>query len=74
MTPNDKAKYLINKYEKKLMYDYNNYTYKYNLEHCKQCALIAINEIVEAIEWHEYETPNKEIRFWMEVKQEIEKL
>jgi hypothetical protein len=29
---------------------------------------------VEAIEWHEYETPNKEIRFWIEVKQEIEKL
>jgi len=43
-------------------------------EDAKVCALIAIDEIVEAIEWHEYETPNKEIRFWMEVKQEIEKL
>lgn len=40
----------------------------------KQCALIAVDEIIEAIDWHYYETPNNEIQYWEEVKQEIEKL
>ena len=40
----------------------------------KQCALIAVDEIIEAIDWHYYETPNNEIDYWEEVKQEIKKL
>ena len=40
----------------------------------KQCALIAVDEILEAIDWHAYEAPNKEIFFWEQVKTEIEKL
>lgn len=40
----------------------------------KQCALIAVDEIIKAIDWHYYETPNNEIQYWEEVKQEIEKL
>ena len=72
MTPKEKAKELFNKYysylKSNLMDD------KEAIEDAKQCALIAVDEIIEAIEWHEYETPNKEIRYWQEVKQEIEKL
>lgn len=40
----------------------------------KQCALLAVDEIISAIDWHEFETPNKEIEYWQEVKTEIEKL
>jgi hypothetical protein len=40
----------------------------------KQCALIAVDEIIEAIDWHEFEHPNKEFDYWQEVKEEIEKL
>jgi len=43
-------------------------------EQAKQCALIAVDEIIEAIHWHEFETPNKELEYWQEVKQEIQKL
>jgi hypothetical protein len=71
MTPKEKANELIDNFRLNVVdYDGNGL----NLFKAKQCALIAIDEIVEAIEWHEYETPNKEIRFWIEVKQEIEKL
>ena len=40
----------------------------------KQCALIAVDEIIDAIDWHEYEVPNDQLNFWFKVKQEIEKL
>jgi hypothetical protein len=39
-----------------------------------KCALIAIEEILKAIDWHEFEQPNEEYDYWNEVKQEIEKL
>jgi hypothetical protein len=37
-------------------------------------ALVAVNEIIQAIDWHEYETPNKELNYWLEVRKEIKKL
>jgi hypothetical protein len=40
----------------------------------KQCALIAVEEIKEAIFWHPFESPNFELEYWQEVKQEIENL
>ena len=40
----------------------------------KQCALIAVKEIQTAILWHDTEIPHKEIEFWYQVKNEIEKL
>jgi hypothetical protein len=40
----------------------------------KQCALICVNEIIDAIDWHGYEFPNIELDKWEKVKQEIEKL
>ena len=44
------------------------------IQNAKKGALIAVDEIVDAIDWHYYETPNNEIEYWQEVKQEIEKL
>lgn len=40
----------------------------------KKCALIAVDEIIDAIDWHEYEVPNDQLKFWFEVIKEIEKL
>jgi len=68
MTPKEKANELLNKYEKKLMYDYNKYYYKYNLEHCKQCALIVVDEVLG------YMGSDRGYIFWEQVKKEIENL
>jgi hypothetical protein len=69
MTPKEKAKELISKFTF-LTYPESDAKF-YNP---KQCALIAVDEILDAIDWHKFETPNKEIEFWQEIKQEIEKL
>lgn len=66
MTPKEKAKELFDKYQIAGSQWYVDTTKKY--------ALIAVDEIIEAIDWHYYETPNNEIQYWEEVKQEIEKL
>jgi hypothetical protein len=60
MTPKEKAQELIDKYDSIL-------TYK-----SKQCALVAVDEILNTIDWHEFETPNKELDYWIEVKREIQ--
>lgn len=74
MTPQEMAKKIFNKYEKKLMYDYNNYHYTYNFEHCKQCALIAVEEILES-HYKLLSGVNQSVYdYWQEVKQEINKL
>ena len=39
-----------------------------------QCALIAVDEIIEAIDWHEFETPNLHFWFWDSVKKQIKRL
>ena len=70
MTPKEKALELFNKMffiiENKGMYD--------DLYRAKQCALIAVDEILDAIviiNEHNFERLNK---YWAEVKQEIEAL
>jgi len=40
----------------------------------KKCAIMAVNEIIEAIDWHEFETPNKQINYWLDVRNEISNL
>lgn len=39
----------------------------------KLCCGIIINEIIDALDWHELEYPNKQVDFWNEVLQEINK-
>lgn len=67
MTPKEKAKQLVDKY-------YGITDVNWGIRQQKECALIAIAEIIEAIDWHEFEPPNREFEFWDEVKTEIEKL
>jgi hypothetical protein len=71
MTPKDKATELVHKYVN--LTDGWVYGFK-DWQHKKQCATIAVNEIIEAIDWHEYETPNKELNYWLDVRKEIQNL
>jgi hypothetical protein len=57
MTPREKAVELVHKFGMENQY----------YERAKQCALIAVDEIIYAVE-------GKYDQYWLEVKQEIEKL
>ena len=71
MTSKDKAKELVDKFYSK----YNNVRKdKLYSQEQKRMALIAVDEIIDAIDWHEFEVPNKEIKYWLDVKLEIIKL
>ena len=61
MTPKEKAKELIDKYQ--FVY-IQNYTSMFEV---KQCALIAVDELIKETDWSEAE-------YWQEVKQEIQQL
>jgi hypothetical protein len=64
MTPQEKAKEIFNKMK----------GFRVKHSHSKKCALIAVDEILQSIDWHEFETPNVEIDFWQEVKNELLKM
>lgn len=71
MTPKEKAKELVDKY-KPLCAGFSGG--KINKEYSKQAALIAVNIIKQAIDWHDYEFPNEEYNYWEQVEQEIQNL
>jgi len=70
MTPKEKAIELVEKFTD-IENKYNEYS---DFKQAKQCALIAVDEIIDSINWHPLEYPNKEIIFWNEVIEEILKL
>ena len=61
MNPKDKAFELYFKYYRDVLA---------NSEKAKQCALIAVNEVLKEL----YPSDIKRCEYWQEVKQEIEKL
>jgi hypothetical protein len=66
MTPREKAIELVDK----MLYCYQGHIDEYT---AKQCALIAVDEVIEAL--HEHHWQNRLIiDYWQEVKHEIEKL
>jgi hypothetical protein len=66
MTPKEKAQQLI--------YAFEAFTDRDNeLEFAKQCALIAIDEVLRS-HHNLYGVNNKKVKFYSEVQQEIEKL
>ena len=72
MTPKERANELYSKYDDLLNKDFINPIVFDN--QLKQCALIAVDEILDLIipiYSYDYEVLNQ---YWMEVKQEIEKL
>ena len=72
MTPQEKAKELVDRY---LQY-VEAFSCKQQDENAKQCALIAVDEIlnlmIKEFKWDIFN--NGHIEYWLEVKQEIEKL
>ena len=70
MTPKEKAIELVEDMHNTPETGYN--------EHAKECALIAVDEIIQGYEFDSLEINHKRIidsiNFWDEVKKEIEKL
>jgi hypothetical protein len=65
MMPKDKAIELVNKFSTVGLQQ---------REEGIACAMIAVNEIIDAIDWHEFEMPNNETNYWLMVRKEIENL
>jgi hypothetical protein len=72
MTAQEKAKELFCKFMPDLVNEMgvNDSTFEININF----SLIAVDEILQAIDWHKFETPNVEIDFWQEVKNELLKM
>ncbi len=75
MTPKEKAEELVRKYD---TFGMNNIASpSFSWTECKQLALIAVDEIIKEYSnvrpMFVYITPPR-LRYWIEVKQEIEKL
>jgi hypothetical protein len=68
MTPKEKADELYSKYDDLLNKDFGNPIVFDN--QIKQCALIAVDEILNEFTWR----PSNGTSYWQEVKQEIENL
>lgn len=74
MKPSEKAKELVNEMMD-MLYDDGSLSFKRILyPRAKQCALVAVDQIIDAIDWHKFEVPNDQLTYWHKVKQEIEKL
>lgn len=70
MTPKEKGTYLINEFYDKTYNSANDYDERFKI--AKQCALIAVDEILNAV--HIAQTDIIEYyEYWEQVKQEIEK-
>ena len=65
MMPKDKAIELVNKFSTVGLQQ---------REEGIACALIAVDEIIQAIDWHDYEMPNNDTNYWLEVREEINNL
>jgi hypothetical protein len=70
MTPKEKAKELVSKYVHLAKQSSGAIGTIYN---AKQCALIAVDEILTALDEHQWQNKSV-IEFYFYVKQEIEKL
>jgi hypothetical protein len=74
MTPKEKAEELVNKYS---IWCWNEVVCDYEI--AKQCALIALDEIIDEIiqidsQMSETHILDKNLKYWIEVKKEIDNL
>ena len=65
MTPKEMSKSLVNEFDGVGLQMRNE---------AIACALIAVDELLDAIDWHDFQTPNLQMWFWDAVKKEIELL
>jgi hypothetical protein len=69
-TPKEKAEELVRKY---YTFGLNNPAQSFSWYECKQCALITVDEIIKALDEHQWQN-RFVIEYYNEVKTEIEKL
>jgi hypothetical protein len=75
MTPQEKAEELVGKYFKLLNYEFGDLVYSLRDKQPKQCALIAVDEIIDEVKTIlDDEIYSSVLIYWLKVKQEIEKL
>jgi len=76
MTPKEKAEELVNKYLRTYpIYDNPTVVISYTYNEAKQCALIAVDELLNNFLSNRTTKYGRErYHFWQQVKQEIEKL
>lgn len=78
MTPKEKARELVREFKKYAYYPKtkdDEIFVKEIKENSKQCALIAVDEVLKSINWDYYEGSSAtELNWWKEVKKEIERL
>ena len=72
MTPKEKAKELVDKYCYAIRTEENGSGYYTNVIYAKNCALIAVDEILFVVS--KYNDTQAEVSYWKEVKQEIENI
>jgi hypothetical protein len=70
----EKAEELVHRFQETMFFHVTDE--RIDIEEAKQCALIAVDEILNAITFNIYDEDayNKEDKYWQDVKQEIEKL
>jgi hypothetical protein len=80
MTPKEKAKELVDKMYNTPHCGIEHFPSKHYCDcseigffQAKQCALIAVDEIMKAVGWEEMELGVDRDNYWEEVKEEIEK-
>ena len=71
MTPQDKADELIDKFTEKI---YHLHQYPLCVEAAKECALVAVQELIEQCHSYREIDLGMSLDYWEEVKQEINKL
>lgn len=83
MTPKEKAEILVRSFGYKIGKEFKNGGFRFNIEIAIQCALIAVDEILDLTKseiWvFDEETKQAKMEYvensyWVEVKQEIQKL
>ena len=80
MTPKEKAEELFNKYCYAIRYNEKDSEYWTNIIYAKQCALIAVDEIIKCTPSVNMYPPNLQyihpsvMEYWQEVKEKINKL
>jgi hypothetical protein len=67
MNPEEKAKDIVDNFSR------DGYDIVLDEKQAKRCALLAVDEVIEALDFHQWQNRN-EIDWWKEVKIEIEKL
>lgn len=76
MTPKEKAEELLEKMNVIHHLKGNGLPVSMHKSQIKQCALIAVDEIIQAIDfdWMEVQNLDREHAYWNEVKQEIKNI